>query len=165
MLEDDIVDVVAQRWRPVATVLAAGAGQGALHFHTREGRRKSPDLVLCVETAIVVCEAKVRAAGLFAGRESSDAAQVGSLLADPGRRTRFLARLRELARSIGMDVHQEAVLVGALIAGSRFAAAQLGRARPGVHRGEREGRDRARGGSGVAARVCVAALERPKGVG
>jgi hypothetical protein len=118
--EDDVVNAVADRLRPVCTVLAVGGNQSALHFHTREQRRKSPDLVACTPTTIVICEAKVRSAGLFAGGEDSDAAHLRSLLEDQHRCREFCEKVRGLLHAMGIPLAKDASAVGVLIAGSPF---------------------------------------------
>jgi hypothetical protein len=161
--EDDVVNAVADLWRPVCTVVAVGGNQSALHFHTRERRRKSPDLVAYTSTTIVICEAKVRPAGLFAGGEDSDAAHLRAMLGDQRRCCEFRARVGGLLHAMEIPFAEDASAVGVLIAGSAFSPQQTelahGMACVEV---DRDGAACAVAGSQLLPGRCLAALGRPR---
>jgi hypothetical protein len=76
-----------------------------------------------------MCEAKVRASGLFAAGDNSDAAHLRALLGDQGRCREFGERVVRLLRAMDVSIAEDPVAVGVLIAGSRFSSPQIELAR------------------------------------
>lgn len=127
MQEDDVIHALVSRWRPVAVVLASGGNQSALSFTTAAGRRKSPDVVAYVGGCLLALEAKPRASGLFAGGAESDVGHLIALRDDPRRRGAFVEKAQRLLVSMGRADDAPCHLVCGALAGSPFAAEQLGR--------------------------------------
>jgi hypothetical protein len=158
--EDDVVHALAQRWRGQSIVLAAGGNQGALHFLTKDRRRKAPDLVAYVDSTILVFETKVRTSALFAGGTNSDAARLTSLLEDPEHRQVFIHKVLGLLGSMQLETTPDPGLVVGLLAGSSFSTDQVRQAADLVCiEATQAGRVAAVAGAELLPDACAAALD------
>jgi hypothetical protein len=125
--EDDVIEVAAEHFTSKGfSVLAWGANQAGLRFHTGSKTWKAPDLVVYREPIVGVFEAKIRTAQLFisSGTRMSDHDAIVFLLDSEQAQHEILHQVRERLRIPEKSV-SSFQLIGGLIAGNELSPSQM----------------------------------------
>jgi hypothetical protein len=122
--EDDLLEIVALDLRKRGfRVLAVGGNQaGLFRFHTKQRKRKAPDLVAYREPVLIVGEAKVRATALFSMSQAGDTdfGCIEYLSKSLRAQREIIDNVRRVLRTLNVTLPESIFFCTALIAATNF---------------------------------------------